>query len=41
MKLEKDGLIKLNNKDYKYKFFDTNELINIISFKKCINCNTI
>jgi RimJ/RimL family protein N-acetyltransferase len=30
MKLEKNGIIKLNEKNYKYKFFDTNELIDII-----------
>jgi RimJ/RimL family protein N-acetyltransferase len=30
MKFEKDGIINLNDKNYKYKFFDTNELINII-----------
>lgn len=33
MKPEKDGIIKLNEKSYKYKFFDTNELINIIRHK--------
>jgi len=30
MKLEKNGIIKLNEKNYKYKFFDINELIDII-----------
>ena len=30
MKLEKDGIIKLNDKNYKYRFFDTNGLIDII-----------
>jgi RimJ/RimL family protein N-acetyltransferase len=34
MKLEKDGLITLNDKNYKYKFFDTNELIDIIRHNK-------